>query len=91
MAAMRKAKNKVKAEAGRLGGTANYKNNGPTHMAKIGAEGAKTTHSRYTRVPYRQNDFAIVHRVTGKVVALLSGKPVPEFLKRPLDEIRRGR
>ena len=72
------AKSQRHAAAGSLGGKATYRKYGSTHMAAIGTQGAKVMHTLYDLVPFKQDDFALVHRETGKIVAYLSGYPVEE-------------
>lgn len=62
-----------KSEAGKLGGLANLRNNGRSHMKKIGSRGGRSTWQRYRLVPVDVNLFAMVHRKTGVVVAIRSG------------------
>jgi hypothetical protein len=65
-----------RAIAGSRGGKRTAKRFGKRYMRKIGKWGAHVMHSRYALEPVALNDFALVHRDTGQVVALLSGKPV---------------
>ncbi len=66
----------MKAEAGRLGGLANVRNNGTEHMRKIGQRGGMKMHELYEIKPVGINDFCFIHRETGEVLPkLLSGKP----------------
>jgi hypothetical protein len=67
-----------RAIAGARGGRRTVKRHGKRFMKKIGAWGAHVTHSRYRREPVLLSDFALVERSTGKVVALLSGRPLDE-------------
>lgn len=69
-----------RAIAGSKGGKRTVKLYGKRYMRKIAKWGAHVMHSTYRRVPVLLNDFAIVHRETGQVVALLSGRPVPADL-----------
>lgn len=78
-----KTLSEIRAEAGRRGGLATLEKHGDDHFVHL----ARRMHRMYERIPFGQNDFAIVHRKTGKVVAMLSGKPVPEFLQKPAHEI----
>jgi hypothetical protein len=78
-----KTLSEIRAEAGRLGGRANVQNNGSAHMARIGLEGARVTHSTYRLEPMFQNDFALVHRETNQIVAFLSGRTVEEWMNEP--------
>ena len=64
-----------RAAAGRRGGLAVLEKYGVDHMKKIGAKGAEVFHSRYEYKPVGQDDFAVVHRETNVIVALLSGLP----------------
>lgn len=68
-----------KAAAGSLGGKKTVKRYGKRYMRRLGAWGGHRTRSTYRLVPVDQNDFAMVHRETGKVKAFLSGKPVKEI------------
>lgn len=64
-----------RSDAGRVGGRQTLANHGREHFQKIGRAGAKVFHSRYRLDPIGSSDFAIVHRETGEVRALLSGLP----------------
>lgn len=66
-----------RAKAGAKGGRKTVRKYGKRYMRRLAKWGAHVMHSTYRRVPVLLNDFAIVHRQTGVVVALLSGKPVP--------------
>jgi hypothetical protein len=68
-----------RALAGSLGGRRTVKRYGKRYMKKLARFGAHRTHSLYRREPVLLNDFAIVERASGKVVALLSGRPVDAF------------
>ena len=68
----------TKAEAGRLGGKKTAKRYGKRYMRKLGEWGAHRLHSTYKLEPVNLNDFALIHRETGKIKAYLSGKPVQE-------------
>lgn len=81
-----------RAAAGRKGGRRTLKRYGKRHMKKLARLGGHVTRSLYRRVPVFQNDFAIVSRKTGEVVALLSGKPLdslplPRFFPDPVDDV----
>ncbi len=66
-------------KAGRRGGLQTLKRYGRKHFKKIGRWGAHVMHSTYHLAPVDQNDFAIVRRNTGEVVAYLSGRPRKEL------------
>ncbi len=67
---------KSKADAGRLGGLATLKNHGVQHFRRLGKWGAHRMHATYRIDPWKQGDYALVHRETNQPVALLSGKPL---------------
>jgi general stress protein YciG len=69
-----KAMDEEKRLAGRKGGLATYEKYGKEHMAEIGKRGAKVTWSRYTLLPYRQSQWAMVNRETGHVKAIICDK-----------------
>lgn len=69
-----------RAIAGARGGKQTAKRYGKRYMRRIAKWGGHRTRSLYHRVPVDLNDFAIVCRQTGRVVAFLSGKPVPPGL-----------
>lgn len=64
-----------RAEAGARGGRATLDRHGVEHMRRIGRAGARAFHEKYRLEPVLQNDFAIVHRITGNVVGFLNGIP----------------
>lgn len=66
----------TRKEVASLGGKAVYKKYGSSYMSKIGRLGFKAMLQKYELQPYSVNDWAIVDRATGKIVAYLSGKPV---------------
>jgi len=68
--------NQVKQDAGRKGGLATLKKFGKRYFKKLGKWGAHRMHATYKLEPVDLNDFALVHRETGKVKAYLSGKPL---------------
>lgn len=68
--------NQVKQDAGRKGGLATLKKFGKRYFKKLGKLGAHRMHATYKLEPVDLNDFALVHRETGKVKAYLSGKPL---------------
>jgi hypothetical protein len=70
-----------KARAGRLGGIATREKYGSDHFRKIGKKGGVSMHRTYAMVPVSQNDFALVHRKTRKVKALITGVPFGKFTK----------
>ena len=61
----------TKQTAGRLGGKATFEKYGREHMQDIGAQGAMTTWTRYIKVPYKQTQYALIDRETGKIVKIL--------------------
>jgi len=65
-----------KREAGSKGGKMTVKRYGKRYMKKLGRWGAHRMHATYRLEPTGLNDFALVHRETGEVKALLSGKPL---------------
>jgi general stress protein YciG len=66
----------VRAEAGRRGGLMTLKRYGRKHFQELGRRGAHVMHSTYDLVAVDLNDFALVHKQTGKVKAYISGKPL---------------
>jgi general stress protein YciG len=62
----------TKSEAGRIGGQALYAKKGPDYFREIGRKGAETTWNKYSLVPMGTNQFAMVERETGRVVAIHS-------------------
>lgn len=67
--------------AGSLGGKRTVKRYGKRYMKKLAKYAAHRMHSTYRLEPVLLCDFALVHRETHDVKALLSGKPVPSSLK----------
>lgn len=65
----------TKRSAGQLGGRATLARYGHDHMRRIGKRGAVTFHRLYQLEPAGINDFAILKRETGEVIAFLSGRP----------------
>ncbi|RPI95397.1 MAG: hypothetical protein EHM40_03345 [Chloroflexi bacterium] len=65
-----------RAIAGRKGGRRTAKRYGKRYMRKLARWGALRMHAMYALEPVALNDFAIVHKETGQVKALLSGKPI---------------
>ena len=59
-----------KAIAGRLGGIKTVKTHGKEHMRKIGLKGADSTWSKYKIVPAGNSGYAMVERLTDKVIAV---------------------
>lgn len=68
-----------RAIAGRKGGRKTARKYGKRYMRRLARWGAHVMHSLYRMEPVLLNDFALVHRETGKPVALLSGRPVEQF------------
>ena len=62
-----------RAQAGRIGGETTYLRHGSEHMREIGKRGAQAMHKKYRISPVRLNDYALVNRETGKIVAFLNG------------------
>lgn len=60
-----------KSEAGRLGGKRTFEKYGSDHMRAIGKRGALVFHAKYQLVPVHMSEFAIVDRLTGKVVNVI--------------------
>lgn len=73
-----------RAIAGRKGGLRTAKKYGKRYMRKLGKWGAHCMHSLYAMVPVDLNDFALVHKETGQVKALLSGRPVESVMVPPV-------
>lgn len=74
-----------RAIAGRKGGLRTAKRYGKRYMKRLAKWGAHRMHSTYRLEPVLLNDFALVHRETGRPVALLSGKPI-HILQAPAFE-----
>jgi hypothetical protein len=70
-----------RAIAGSRGGKKTVRRYGKRYMKKLARWGAHCMHSTYRLEPVLLNDFALVHRQTNEVRALLSGRPVPTKLK----------
>lgn len=88
-----------RALAGAKGGRTTVKRYGKRYMRKLAKFGAHVLWSTHRRVPVLLNDFALVHRKTGTVVALMSGRSLdglnlPTFLPEnddlPFPELRTG-
>jgi hypothetical protein len=62
-------------EAGKRGGLATLAKYGKDHFKQIGKRGAAVFHRRYSLSPFGMDDFAVVKRETGEVIAFLSGRP----------------
>lgn len=60
----------AKQKAGRAGGLATLARHGREHMRKIGRRGAETTWLRYNLLPTGIGAYAMVDKITGKVVAV---------------------
>lgn len=58
-----------KKEAGRLGGNSTFNKYGRDHMVKIGRNGAYKLHEKYNIVPIGIGEYALVDRITEKIVA----------------------
>jgi hypothetical protein len=71
--------NSVKQNAGRKGGLATLKKYGKRYFKRLGKWGAHRMHAIYKLTPVDLNDFALVNRETGKIVAYLSGKKERTF------------
>lgn len=81
-----------RALAGAKGGRTTVKRYGKRYMRKLGKYAAHVMHSTNRLVPVLLNDHAIVCRTTGKVKALLSGRPLqsvalPAYLAPERDEL----
>lgn len=74
---MSNSKKMTKAEAGRLGGLATKEKYGSDYFKRLGEKGAQAFHSKYKLMPAMMNDFAIVDRQTGEIVAFTSGRHLP--------------
>lgn len=61
-----------RAIAGAKGGRKTVRRYGKRYMKRLAKWGAHRMHSMYKLEPVLMNDFALVHRETGKAVALLS-------------------
>lgn len=70
-----------KTQAAALGGKAVYLKYGTDHMRKLGKAGAAATWNRYTLQPINLNDFAMVNKETGQIVATINGKYLPKRSK----------
>lgn len=68
-----------RAIAGAKGGRATVRRYGKRYMKKLAKFAAHRMHSLYRYEPVLLNDFALVHRQSGTVKALLSGRPVSNF------------
>jgi hypothetical protein len=64
-----------RAEAGRRGGKATLQKYGSDHFRKIGARGALITWLTYGLKPVGTSGYAMVHRETGKIKAVLQKLP----------------
>jgi len=60
----------AKQKAGQKGGKATVAKHGVEHMSEIGKEGAKKTWELYSLKPVNESQYAMVDRVTGKIVAI---------------------
>ncbi len=67
-----------RAIAGRKGGRRTVKRHGKRYMKKPARYAAHVMHATYDLEPVALNDFALVHKETRKVKALISGKPIEE-------------
>ena len=65
----------TKQAAGQLGGLATLARHGRAHMAAIGRRGAAVFWQRYHLAPVDIAAFAIVERVSGRVVSLTNFTP----------------
>jgi len=63
-----------RALAGAKGGRKTVKRHGKRYMRRLGKWGAHVMHSLYDLEPVELNDFALVHKETGVIVAYLSGR-----------------
>jgi hypothetical protein len=59
-----------KKQAGSRGGRATFAKHGREHFRKIGKAGAKVTWTRYSLQPVNESQYAMVDRVTNKIVAI---------------------
>ncbi len=74
------------------GGRRTVKRHGKRYMKRLARWGAQRMHSLYKLEPVLLNDFALVHKETGHVIALLSGRdpstvPLPVFDPEPVDNV----
>lgn len=65
-----------KAQAGSLGGKATVNRYGREYMRSIGKRGAQTTWTRYGWLPVGTSGYALVHRETNKIVAIVGELPI---------------
>lgn len=63
---------------GQKGGLATLERYGSLHYSKIGSLGGRATRDKYALVPWGQSDYAMTNRLTGKIVAYLSGASIHE-------------
>lgn len=57
-------------QAGSKGGRATVAKHGREHMQKIGKRGAAVTWTRYRLTPWKQSQYAMVHRETNEIKAI---------------------
>ena len=62
----------TKSEAGKLGGQATLRRYGKSHFSNIGKKGGESTWKKYSLQPFGVNRFAMVDKVTNKIVAVHS-------------------
>ncbi len=63
-----------RAIAGAKGGRRTVKRHGKRYMRQLGKWGAHVMHSLYDLKPVDLNDFALVRKENGKIIAYLSGR-----------------
>ncbi len=67
-----------RAIAGAKGGRRTVKRYGKRYMKKLARYAAHVMHASYDLEPVALNDFALVHKETRKVRALISGRPIED-------------
>ena len=61
----------TKQQAGQIGGRTTFAKHGRRHMQTIGKRGATVTWTRYSMKPIGQSQYAMVHRETNIIKALI--------------------
>lgn len=60
----------TKQQAGSKGGRVTVERHGREHMQQIGRRGAAVTWTRYRLMPWKQSQYAMVHRETNEIKAI---------------------
>ncbi|HEX2996663.1 MAG TPA: hypothetical protein VHP14_17695, partial [Anaerolineales bacterium] len=72
-----------RAIAGAKGGRQTVKRHGKRYMKRLAKFAAHVMHATYDLEPVALNDFALVHKETRQVKALISGKPIEAVFGTP--------